>query len=102
LLSDSISWEEITVHSEHIEYKDEERMSDYQFKYIMDLKDENTALKKENEALRAEKGAVDSSGMTDYQFQKFNGLWDERNALRDENEALKKELEALKAKSNAE
>ena len=81
---------------ENIEHEDKEAMSDYQFKYIMDLKDENTALKKENEALRAESGVSGTSGMTDYQFQKFNELWDERNALRGENAALNKELESLR------
>jgi len=30
-------------------------MTDYQFKYLMELKDENVALKKELEALRAKK-----------------------------------------------
>ena len=56
------------MHSDHIEIKDEEIMTDYQFKYIMDLKDENTALRKENEtlkkeleALRTEKTIYDSS-----------------------------------------
>lgn len=88
---------------EHAGHKDEElMMSDYQFRYIMELKDENAALKKEVETFRAEKGAGGTSGMTDYQFQKFNELWDERNALRDENAALKKELDNLRTKNQAE
>ena len=29
------------------EYRDEELMTDYQFKYIMELKDKNSALEKE-------------------------------------------------------
>ena len=46
------------MHSEHVEHKDEEAITDYQFKHIMDLKDENTALRKENETLKKELEAL--------------------------------------------
>ena len=40
-------------------------MTDYQFKYIMGLKGENAALKKELEALRAEKATGSVSGLAE-------------------------------------
>lgn len=57
--------------TEYTEHKDENLMSDYQFKYIMDLKDENTALKSEIEALRAGHIVSGENGMTDFQFRAF-------------------------------
>jgi len=37
----------IIMQNGHAEYRDEELMTDYQFKYIMELKDKNSALEKE-------------------------------------------------------
>ena len=83
------------MHSDHIEIKDEEIMTDLQFLEYKRVRDELEILRREIETLRSGQGVPSSDGMTDYRFQKYNELWDECNMLRNENATLKKELEGL-------
>ena len=73
-------------------------MSDYQFKYIMDLKDKCAALEQELKALHTAKLTTDSDGITDFQFAitEYQKLCAERSELREENARLKAENATLK------
>jgi len=85
-------------------------MTDFQFEYVMKLKDKVTELTNElSTSLGAsvEPAASDenreSNGMTDYQFKQFETMRDkldalsrETNFLRMENAMLKSELKKLK------
>ena len=74
---------------DHINHKDEELMTDYQFKCYKEERDEKdvmlrqeiaalkekcAALEKENALLRASQGGNSENGMTDYQFEAFMAL----------------------------
>ena len=88
------------MHSDHIEIKDEEIMTDLQFLEYKRVRDELEILRREIETLRGGQDAPTSSGMTDYQFRKFNEILDESNALREENVSLKKGIEKLKTEKS--
>ena len=124
--------ESINMQFEHAGYKDEELMTDYQFRCYEKYRDRCEALEKELAVLRREKSDGIDSGMTDLQFLEYKRACDElaeakreiemlrgkQNAsdsngmadyqfkyimgLKDENTALKKELEALRSKSQIE
>ena len=72
-----------------VQNKDEELMTDYQFKCYKEERDEKdvmlrqeiaslqekcAALEKENASLRASQGGNSENGMTDYQFKAFMAL----------------------------
>ena len=85
-------------------------MTDYQFKYIMELKDKVAELSNELGLSYSADGTNDSSekaaekpGMTDYQFKQYEVLRDkcesltrEVNQLRVENALIKSENKQLK------
>ena len=88
-------------------------MTDYQFKYIMELKDKVAELSNElgssygatgaNGAAEAPDKALEKPGMTDYQFKQYELLRDkcesltrEVNQLRVENALIKSENKQLK------
>jgi len=120
----------INMQFEQTDNKDEELMTDYQFRRYEKYRDRCEALEKELAVLRREKSDGIDSGMTDLQFLEYKRLIDElaearreierlrgkQNALdfegmtdyqfkyimglKDENAVLKKEIEALRAEKS--